>query len=138
MEPFLRLNNEITCSFGEQEPIPQLTRITILVPIEEQCFASSLKVWQERLGYTNYNDLKRLFDHVEGMKICNEDEGICECCETNKPKRRPVSKDTVTRATEVLEIVHTDVLGPIANESPDNFKYAIGFVDSFSRFIKVY
>ena len=105
---------------------------------EEQCFASSLKVWHERLGHTNYNDLKRLSEHVEGMKISNKDEGICGCCETNKSKRRPVPKDTITRATEVLETVHTDVLGPIANESPENFKYAIGFVDSFSRFIKVY
>ena len=104
---------------------------------EEQCFASSLKVWHERLGHTNYNDLKRLSEHVEGMKISNKDEGICGCCETNKSKRRPVPKDTITRATEVLEIVHTDVLGPIANESPESFKYAIGFVDSFSRFIKV-
>ena len=82
--------------------------------------------------------MKRLSEHVEGMKISNKDEGICGCCETNKSKRRPVPKDTITRATEVLEIVHTDVLGPIANESPESFKYAIGFVDSFSRFIKVY
>ena len=49
-----------------------------------------------------------------------------------------VPKDTVTRATEVLEIAHTDVVGPIANKSPEKFKNACGFVDSFSRFIKVY
>ena len=58
--------------------------------------------------------MKRLLDHVEGMKISNKNEGICECCETNKTKRRSVPKNTVTRTTEVLEIVHTDVLGPIA------------------------
>ena len=39
---------------------------------------------------------------------------------------------TVTRATEVLEIVQTEVLGPNAKESPENFKYAIDFVDGFS------
>ena len=72
------------------------------------------------------------------MKISNKDESICECCETNKSKRSPVPKDKVIQATEVLEIVHTDVLGPTANESPENFKYAIGFVDCLSRSINVY
>ena len=94
-----------------------------------------VKVWHERLGHTNYNDLKRLSDHVEQMKISTKDESICECCETNLKGGR--YRKTVTRATEVLEIVHTDVLGPIAHQSPEIFKYAFGFVDSFSRFIKV-
>ena len=53
---------------------------------EKHCFGSSLKVWHERLGHTNYNDLKRLSDHVESMKISNKDEGICECCETTSQK----------------------------------------------------
>ena len=92
----------------------------------QQCFASILKVWHERLGHNNYNDLKRLSDHVEG-KISNKDIGICKSCETNNSKRRPVPQ-----SLEQLEIVHTDVLGPIAKESPENFKYAIDFVDGFS------
>ena len=105
---------------------------------EEQCFSSSLKVWHDRLGHTNYNDSKRISDHVEGLKIGSKEGGICECCETNKSKRRLVPKDAVTRANEVLEIVYTDVLCPIANASAESFKYAFGFVDSFSQFIKVY
>ena len=37
-----------------------------------------------------------------------------------------------------LDIVHTDVLGIISPEAVDGHCYAIGFLDSFSRFSKVY
>ena len=36
------------------------------------------------------------------------------------------------------DIVHTDVLRKISPEAVDAHCYAIGFVDSFSRFSKVY
>ena len=38
----------------------------------------------------------------------------------------------------MLDIVHTDILGPINPEAVDGHKYAIGFVDSFSRYCRVY
>ena len=44
----------------------------------------------------------------------------------------------MTRAKEILYIVHTEVLGKISPEAVDGHCYAIGFVDSFSRFSKVY
>ena len=43
----------------------------------------------------------------------------------------------MTRAKENLDIVHTDVLEKISPEAVDGHCYAIGFVDSFSRFSKV-
>ena len=44
----------------------------------------------------------------------------------------------MTRAKEILDIVHADFLGQISSEAVDDHFYAIGFVDSFSRFSKVY
>ena len=58
--------------------------------------------------------------------------------ELNKSKKQPVPKDCMTRAKETLDIVHTDVLRKISPEAVDGHCYAIGFVDSFSRFSKVY
>ena len=44
----------------------------------------------------------------------------------------------MTRAKETLHIVHTDVLGKTSPEAVDGHCYAIRFVESFSRFSKVY
>ena len=44
----------------------------------------------------------------------------------------------MTRPKEILVIVHTDVLGNISPEAVDGHCYAIRFVDSFSRFSKIF
>ena len=105
----------------------------------ENCFnVDSLQMWHAMMGYNNFSDLKRLPEFVEGMKISNSNIECCEVCELNQSKKQPVPKDCMTRAKETLDIVHTDVLGKISPEGVDGHCYAIGFVDSFSRFSKVY
>ena len=105
----------------------------------ENCFnVDSLQLWHAKMGHNNFSDLKRLPEFVEGMKIGDPKNDCCEICELNKSKKQPVPKDCMTRAKEILDIVHTDVLGKFSPEAVDGHCYAIGFVDSFSRFSKVY
>ena len=106
---------------------------------DEHCFATSLQRWHESLGHTNFLDVKRLRHHIDGMHVESKAESeACERCETKKAKCRSVPKNFTTMYTGVMQIVHTDVLEPIAEESIDGHKYAIGFADSFSHFISVY
>ena len=81
---------------------------------------------------------KKLKDHAVGLKVNEHDLANCELCQLNKPKKLPVPRDSGTRASEVIEIVHTDILGPIHLEAVDGHRYATGFVDSFSRYQKLY
>ena len=106
-----------------------------------QCLTSSnLKLWHDRLGHNNFQDLIKLQSHVDGMKIKINDssELKCDTCELNKAKRKPVSKDSVDRTNNAFDIVHVDILGPVTPVSVDNHEYAISFVDSFSRYWKIY
>ena len=64
--------------------------------------------------------------------------GHCDTCAEEKAKRAPVNKASGTRAKKKLDIVHTDVLGPIHQESYEGFQYAIGFIDSYSRYAVMY
>ncbi len=73
--------------------------------------------------------------HVEGKNVNDRIIVPCEWCDPNKTKRAPIPKDCPTRATDILEIVDTDVLGPVVSESIGGHKYAI---DSFSRYAKIY
>ena len=106
----------------------------------KQCLASSnLKLWHDRLGHNNFQDLIKLQYHV-GMQIDkNDSSGLkFDTCELNKAKRKAVPKDSVDRANNALDIVHVDILGPVTPVSVDNHRYAILFVDSFSKYSKVY
>ena len=105
---------------------------------KENCLMSrSLKMWYKRLGHNKFTDLSKLVEHFEGMHISNSSVDVCEICELNKAKKQPTPKNC-TRAQAVLDIVHTDIIGPITPEAEDGHKYAIGFVDSFSRYVRVY
>ena len=91
----------------------------------------TLKQWHCRMGLNNYKDLSHLEQHVEGMKISDFKIDNCDNCELNKAKKN----DCYTRATRTLDFVHTDILGPIGQIEEDGHRYAISFVDSFSRFV---
>jgi hypothetical protein len=105
---------------------------------EQIAMASSLKTWHERLGHNNIENLRQLPNLVFGMEISSSNFESCRECNLQKATRKPVSKDVGTRAETKLDIVHVDVLGPIETESRDGHKYAIGFVDSWSRYVTVY
>lgn len=99
----------------------------------------SMEQWHLALGHNNYQDVARLPQLVEGMAINrSQPHGHCDSCATEKAKRAPVKKTCSTRAETQLDIVHTDVLGPIQQTSHEGYRYAIGFIDSFSRYAVVY
>ena len=87
---------------------------------KENCLlTSSLKMWHKRLAHNNFTDISKLVEHVEGMRISDSSVDVCEICELNKAKKQPIAKDCTTRAQAVLDIVHTDILGPITPEAVD-------------------
>ena len=42
------------------------------------------------------------------------------------------------RVTELLDLVHTDVCGPMTTQSREEYSYFITFIDDLSRFGHVY
>ena len=96
-----------------------------------------LTVYKCAMQRRDFSDLKKLPKFVEGMKISDLKIEFCAVCGLNKSKKQPVPKSCMTRAKEILDIVHAEVLGKISPEAIDSHCYAFGFVDRFSRFSKV-
>jgi hypothetical protein len=68
--------------------------------------------WHERLGHLNTASLKELDAMVDGMNLKEVSlHHICEGCIKGKHQRTSFPKDGATRASQLLEIVHTDVCG---------------------------
>ena len=55
-----------------------------------------------------------------------------------KEKRMTFPKKSLHESTEVLELVHTDVCGPMNVPSVGGSRYFVSFVDDFSRIVYVY
>ena len=98
-------------------------------------------LWHQRYGHLSTNNLRLLRDQklVSGMDFQSAKESeFCEGCAHGKQKRASFPKGHATRASEILEIVHSDVCGPMQTDSLGGNRYFVTFIDDKSRFTAVY
>ena len=62
---------------------------------------------------------------------------ICESCLEGKMTNRPFNAKG-RRAQELLELVHTDVYGPMSTQAKGGYEYFITFTNDYSRYGYVY
>ncbi|KAM1485555.1 hypothetical protein TB1_036396 [Malus domestica] len=101
---------------------------------------SSMKLWHKRLGHLNMTSLQNLQkdEMVQGipkMDQCNE---ICEGCVFGKHHRDSFEAGKAWRATKPLELIHSDVCGPMRTTTISGNRYFLTFIDDYSRMCWVY
>lgn len=97
--------------------------------------ANTAMDWHRKLGHINLRSMQRMRDGaVDGISF--HDKGLdiqnCETCSRGKMARIPFPTSD-TRATKILEIIHSDVNGPMETQSMGKAKYFLTFIDDFSR-----
>ena len=96
-----------------------------------------VKTWHEIMGRCNIDDVLKLPDVVEGMKITGNTKLDCSVCTEGKfTNNRNRKMDAKAKAP--LDLVHTDLAGPIDPTGQDGHKYAISFTDDYSGAVAVY
>lgn len=97
-------------------------------------------LWHRRFGHLNTHALKLLYQKrmVRDLPCIKENEEACEGCLMGKQHRLPFSTGKTWRAKGLLELIHTDVCGPMRTPSLTNNRYFILFIDDFSRMTWVY
>ncbi|CAL2254986.1 unnamed protein product [Prunus armeniaca] len=63
---------------------------------------------------------------------------VCEGCQLGKQHRQAFPSGKAWRAKALLELVHTDVCGPMRTPSLDNNRYFILFINDYTRMTWVY
>lgn len=97
--------------------------------------SEKLVLWHRRLGHVNYHNMDFLTECVGNVKEIPESQ--CVTCVKGKQTRLPFS-DEGSRATTLLELVHSDVCGPIQVQSFGGHRYFVTFIDDYSRRVFVY
>ena len=99
----------------------------------------TLLEWHHTLGHMNFEDILKLQEVCDGMKVTNSNQKSCVTCDLNKMSRQPKLKDIHTiKATYPLQRVHTDMCGEITPTAKGGFKYIVNFVDEYSSMLFVY
>ncbi|KAL4575763.1 hypothetical protein LXL04_011848 [Taraxacum kok-saghyz] len=63
---------------------------------------------------------------------------VCESCILGKHARDSFPQDKAWRASSPLELVHTDICGPMKTHSLAGNMYVLSFIDDFSRKLWIY
>ena len=90
-------------------------------------------LWHLRLGYINPNRIQRLIKDGLLEPLDFDDFPICESFLEGKMTKRPFNAKG-RRAQELLELVHTDVCGPMSTQAKGGYEYFITFMDDYSRY----
>jgi transposase InsO family protein len=79
----------------------------------------------------------KLQDVVDGMKVSDNSKPDCNTCVLGKMTQSR-NRNPDIRSKAPLELVHTDLAGPIDPMSKEGFRYTIAFTDDYSGVVFVY
>lgn len=100
---------------------------------------NGFELWHKRLAHLNVQSLKALENGVvTGVSLQGEPPEDCEVCAKSKQCRAPFHKSEPGRAVSLLDVIHTDVCGPMRTSSLGGAFYFVTYTDDFSRKSMVY
>lgn len=102
---------------------------------------NELDMWHYKMGHLNERDLKDMAKskNIYGLNFKPDLKlSTCEVCISQKQTRSVFPKKSGDRCSELLEIVHSDVCGPMRCQSNSGAKYFVTFIDEKSRYCEVF
>lgn len=127
------------------QPIKPVTNTAYIVDSNSKQ-EINVKLWHDRLGHLNLESMKLLKNrHLVtdfGISDINNELDLnkltqCEACIKGKIHRTAMPNSATHRASKILELVHSDVCGPMNTTSLGGAKYFVTFIDDYSRFTVV-
>ncbi|KAJ4788299.1 polyprotein [Rhynchospora pubera] len=118
----------------------KLNLVNVQAKCLKACVVDKAWLWHLRFGHLNFGGLKELSKKsmVKGLPHIENCDKFCEGCVLGKHPRSSFPKEASYRAKKPLELIHTDICGPITPNSLGKHRYFITFVDDFSRRTWVY
>lgn len=107
-----------------------------LVTSEEE----GMELWHRRLGHVGNSRMEQMHNKkmVDGFPNFHVNKEICGVCKLGKQVREAFPTESQTKTKEKLEIVHTNVCGPMQTESLNGSIYFLLLVDDYTHMAWIY
>ena len=116
-----------------------------LYQLNERCMLADsrtnvcIHTWHRRFGHRNYDNLSAVQDMVRGMQTsaCSCLDVKCEVCVLGKHQRNPFLQSKTT-SEKIMDLIHSDICGPMEVTTPGKKNYFMTFIDDFSKYSIIY
>jgi len=111
-----------------------------VAPMSGVAAVASLQLWHERFGHVNVAGVKRMIKtkDIDGLKCSSMAvKDVCEPCVYGKAAMTPLPSAGGGRVRKRLQLVHSDLGGPMSKPSRGGALYFGTFTDDFSRWTDV-
>jgi hypothetical protein len=97
-------------------------------------------LWHQRYGHINHPDLFLLQkkNTIEGLPMLKNENVVCDGCALGKMHIDEFPSNPDKKKRDVLDLVHTDVCGPMQTRSLGGAFYFLLFIDDCTRYTWVY
>ncbi|KAL6310748.1 hypothetical protein AAG906_019097 [Vitis piasezkii] len=99
-----------------------------------------VQLWHCRYGHLSFKGLKTLQEKkmVNGLPQLKSPSRLCKACLVGKQQRFSFPRKSTWRASQILQLVHADICGPIKPISNGKKRYLITFIDDFIEHFRVF
>ncbi|KAJ0778941.1 putative RNA-directed DNA polymerase [Helianthus annuus] len=116
---------------------------TVYVLLAESAYVDKTKanqtaeLWHARLSHVGFDKLELMMKNelVDGLPSFEvKKETVCVGCQYGKAHQLPYGRSS-HKARVPLELIHSDVFGPVKRPSIKGLRYMVTFIDDFSRYV---
>ncbi|GAU22886.1 hypothetical protein TSUD_376970 [Trifolium subterraneum] len=113
--------------------------------IDQQCLVTTVNedqnwIWHHRYGHLNFKSLNllNLKNMVHGLPHIKPPKQLCKECCIAKSARKAFKHDLPMKSSQKLQLIHSDVCGPLEMQSMGGNYYFLTFMDEFTRHVRIY
>lgn len=111
---------------------------TVVAMAARQQNPRTAEEWHAAFGHLGYQNMAKLPNMVTGIDLASSDfikaaKTVCATCQQNKQVSLPY-EPAASKTTQPLELVHSDLCGPITPASKGGGRYIATFLDDYTKF----
>ena len=99
-------------------------------------------LWHRRLGHRDNAAINMMYNNglVRGLKLddCHKNNSFCKSCIKGKMSQTKFPKKSLHQSKHILDLIHSDICGPMEKATPSGKRYYITFIDDYSKYCHTY
>ena len=114
----------------------QKSEATNIKDEEVRASRATVDLWHRRLAHCHEDALVKI-EQLNLKRVGEISKSTCDTCVQGKMTKLPMPKKKIPRSKGPLDLIHSDVCGPISPASLGKARYFVTFIDDFTGYTMI-